>query len=149
MRLDIELQGFKELDSALGKLPYEVGTKVLQNAVSSAILPAFHAVKQAAPIGPDLNRSPDSRAAQIKMKYGKLRDNIKKRRSRNYSDKTKSAYISTGNAFWGFFLERGTKYIPANRWFSKAFEGSKDAMLEKLKKDLARGIDKQFKRLTK
>lgn len=149
VRVDIELDGFKELDRALGKLPYEVGTKVLQNAVTSAILPARKAIYNAAPIGQDDNRNPESKSGKIKLKYGKLRENIKKRKSRTYSDKSKSAYISTGDAFWGFFLEFGTRYIPATRWFSKAFESAQNEMLAKLKKDLARGIEKKFKELTK
>lgn len=149
VQTEIKLEGFAELDKALATLPYEIGVKVLQNAVSSAILPAFKAVKSAAPIGNEQARNPDSKSGKIKLKYGKLRDNIKKRKTKTYADNSKSAYISTGNAFWGFFLEHGTRYIPATHWFSRAFESSQDAMLSKLKADIARGIDKKFREMTK
>ena len=149
MRVDIKTEGFKELDNALAKLPYEIGVKVLQNAVSSAILPAYKVIFASAPVGEIINRNPESKAGKIKLKYGTLRKNIKKRKSRTYADNSKSSYVSTGDAFWGFFLENGTRYIAATHWFSRAFESAKDAMIGKLKNDLARGIDKKFKELTK
>lgn len=95
-----------------------LGQKFYRSEVTSAILPARRAIYNAAPIGPD-DRNQDTKSGKIKLKYGKLRENIKKRKARNYSDKSKSAYISTGDAFWGFFLEFGTRYIPATGWFQK------------------------------
>lgn len=137
--MDIEFEGFKELERALNRLPDKVKGRVMQRSVTGAIRLGRKEIKASAPRGE--KRSAASEA------YGQLYKNIKVGRARTREPNTKSAYVSTGKAFWGFFLEYGTRYIPANPWFSRAFERSTSAMLSELKKRVGAGIDKEFNKL--
>lgn len=141
MQFDIKLQGFKELDDALAKLPNRVAGKTLQRSVNAAMREGKKAVKKAAPIAEQ--RSPQS------LKYGRLSENIKSGRARANKKSEKVAYVSTGDAFWGWFLERGTRFMAANPWFMPAFESVQSKILDVLKEKLAMNIDREFKKLAK
>jgi hypothetical protein len=52
--------------------------------------------------------------------------------------------VSTGDAFWGYFLEKGTRYIPAQPFFAKAFYALVPKVLDDLSKRLRMGIEKQM-----
>jgi HK97 gp10 family phage protein len=141
MKYDIKLEGFKELDAALSKLPANVAKRVLQRSVTGAMRLAIKDVKAAAPVG--------EVQSENSQKYGRLSKNINVGRAKNRDKSAKSAYISTGKSFWGYFLEKGTKYIPAKPWFVPAFERASNAVLSELKKRLGEGIDKELKGLKK
>jgi HK97 gp10 family phage protein len=141
MKYDIKLEGFKELDAALSKLPANVAKRVLQRSVTGAMRLARKDVKAAAPVG--------EVQSENSQKYGRLSKNINVGRAKNRDKSAKSAYISTGKSFWGYFLEKGTKYIPAKPWFVPAFERASNAVLSELKKRLGEGIDKELKGLKK
>ena len=135
----IEFKGFKELDDVLGTLPDKVGGRVLQRSVNSAVRKGRKEIKDAAPRG----KAPSAAS----KKYGPLHKNIKVGKARASKRSAKAAYVSTGNAFWGYFLEFGTRSIPAKPWFVPAFERMRRAMLEKLRENLKKAIDKELKKL--
>lgn len=131
----MRLEGFKELESKLRDLPQRVQNKVLQKAVNTALREAARDIRQAAPKSED--RSPAS------LKYGRLSRNIRVKKLRPNNPQEKAAVVNTNKAFWGFFLERGTRYISARPWFLPAFKAAETKVLEKLKKILGEGIDRE------
>ena len=58
----------------------------------------------------------------------------------------KGAQINTGQAFWGFMLERGTRYIAAKPWFLPAirsiFPVWVDALATELREELKTELEK-------
>jgi len=141
VRYKIETEGFKELDKALGELPDKIASRTLQRAVSKSMKTVQADFISAAP------RSEIQ--SQYSKQYGRLSENIKTGRAKNKDKSAKSAFISTGNAFWGNFVEFGTKYMPAQPWFVPKFEQLSNRVLDILSKTLKEEIEKSFKRLRK
>ena len=141
MRFDIKTEGFEELDKALGELPEKVAKRTLQRAVLKSMRDVRGEMSAAAPVS--------ETQTNMSLKYGRLRDNIKADKARNKKKSAKSAFISTGDAFWGNFVEYGTKYIPAKPWFVPKFEQLSGRILDILKGILKTEIEKIFKRLKK
>lgn len=143
MRLDFDTRGFSEMDKALSQLSPKVQSRVLQQAANAGMREARKSIKSAAP------RAEGQSSAQSE-KYGALHTNIgRPKRARNKQKSVKSSYVGVGASFWGFFLEYGTRSIPATRWFSKAFESSKDKILDTARKKLGAGIEKEFGKMVK
>lgn len=143
MKTKLEFDGMKELSKALKELPIRVESRLLQNSInyaSKAILPDIIA---AAPRNDGINISQQSK------RFGSLHSNIKieKRRSRRKTIKFSS--ITIGNAFWGFFLEFGTRFMAAKPWFVPAFEKSISKGLSTIKATLEKKIEKEFEKLAK
>ena len=143
MKFKGKLTGFEQLSRVLNDLPVNVEKRVIQNATTSALREAAKEIRKSAPVGDDDNQSPASK------KYGRLKRNIKVIRLRRNDKGARSARIHTGRAFWGVFLELGTRYIPARPWFGPAFERSQERVLEKLKEKLTDGIIKEVNKLKK
>lgn len=142
MRINIDTREFKQFEKDLKKLPNNIATRVLQNSVTSAARVGMKEIKAAAPVH-------TGEQSEMSKQYGTLKSNIKVRRAKPKTGHERSAYISTGNAFWGNFLEYGTRYIPARPWFSLAFERAKDAMLNSLSANLQKRIKVEFEKLGK
>lgn len=143
MKFEGNLQGFDQLSRVLEDLPVNVEKRILQTATTSAIREAAKEIRKAAPSSEDEKQSPAS------QKYGKLKRNIKVMRLRRNEKGARSARVHTGRAFWGYFLERGTRYIPANPWFAPAFERSQENIIKKLAEKLTEGIYKEVNKLKK
>lgn len=143
-KIVIDTSEFKAFQKDLLKLPGNLGDKVLQGAVVSAIRPAMKEIKNAAPRsnGP---RSPMS------QRYGQLYTNIKVRRSRSKYRFEKSALVNTGDAFWAFINQiMGNRYQSASvNWFQEAFERAHSKMIEALGAQLYKRINAAWDKLGK
>lgn len=148
----MELSGFKELNTALKKLPERAEKRVLQNATMAAIRLGAKDVKAAAPRG----ENPRSVSSQT---YGSLLRNIRVSRVAGARPGGKGAQIHTGDAFWGRFLEygwdargrgeRGSRHVPAKPWFFEAYSTAVDAMLERLRERITLGIEREWDKIVK
>lgn len=133
MDFGFETKGLKELDDLLGSLPVKIENKVLQNAVTAGMTIAKKNITAAAPVHGDVQ------SAQSK-KYGTLKSNIKLKKAKAAKG-GKGSLVTTNNAFWGFFLERGTKKMEARPWMLPAFALSVPAMISKVSSVLKSGIE--------
>lgn len=135
VRLQHKLGGFAELDKLLTQLPRHVENKVLQQATNKALRVAVPDVKAAAPVhtGP---QSPSSK------QYGTLRKNIRVIRLRRVNKGQKGSRIDTGNAFWGFIIELGSRFIPASPWFAPAIRKNNTRIIQALGKEIGLGIER-------
>jgi len=135
-------EGFKEFDRMLDKLPENVAKRVLQKAVTKSLRTALKVIKVAAPRHKG-ERSPASK------EFKTLKQNLRVVKIRRTKRGQKGAMITTGNAFWGFIAEMGSRNQPARPWFLPAFRGVQDLILSTLGVELGKGIEDEAKKLAK
>ncbi len=146
-----ELKGAKELDAALVALDREVATRLGTTAVRTSTKELHGALIEAAPYlpGDRVKQWKRSNGTVAKANYGHLRDNLKVRKVPK-SKLRKPHFIlyqvSTGNAFWGNFLEFGTRYILPRPWMKPVFDRLRDRLLDIMTDTLRVGIDRVAKR---
>jgi len=137
--------GFREAEAILRRMGPRVEHRVLQNATMAGARVMGKNVKADAP------RSAKGKRSKASETYKRLFQNIKVKPLR-YLRKRKGvrgARVSTGNAFWGMFLEFGTRFISARPWFRPAISKSVDSAVNKMKEILGRGIDREAGKLAK
>lgn len=140
MKFEGKIGGFTEMSQLFKQLPDRVEKKVLQRATLDGLRAARADVKAAAPVGDPSDRSPSS------QEYGSLKANIRVVRKKRVKKGQKGAVITTNKAFWGFILEKGSRFIPAQPWFLPAITGAYDkvtkAMAESMRTNLTKEIEK-------
>lgn len=130
-----KLEGFEKFDRALTSMPARTEHKVLQKATTDALKPMLSALKAAAP----RHVGKQSAASEI---YGTIVQNLKLRVVKVKRKGERGASIKTGDAFWSFFLERGTRYISAKPWFSPTVSSNTQETFTLLGDKLGEGIEK-------
>jgi HK97 gp10 family phage protein len=135
-----KLEGVAELRANLDALGNEVATKVGRAADRKAARAFAETLKLVAPHRPgvQLKRGSD---------YGNLRDNIRVRLARARKDYTITYNVDTGRAFWAFFLEYGTRNMPARPFMRPAFDAAARLLIEVQQAELRAGIERAAKRL--
>ena len=146
------LHGFDELDKLLKELPEKVQDAVLKDATRVAARDLLPSIRAAAPD----HTGKQSKASQT---YGTLKSNIRVEFLRWTRSRRgiKGWRVVTGDAFWGNFLEFGTRFIPCRRgggfarlgWFKEAVEANGERTLVKLSEGLLAGIEKEANKLIK
>jgi HK97 gp10 family phage protein len=144
MSIDITMRvdGLKELDNLLAKLPQNVENRILQKSVTGALKEAFADIQRHAPKHLTDEQSKNSR------QYGSILANLRLVTAKGARG-MRSSRIDTGKAFWGYFIEKGTAHQPAQPWFDPAFRGAVGKVLAKLETLLDKGITDEFKKLEK
>lgn len=151
MRMRQTFSGGKELSAALAELGDEAtvaGRRSLR-ATANMLRDAF---KEAAPVDP---KGPTRKFWRLKGGgsgsgfYGRLKDNIRVREARARKDHTIVMIVSMGNAFWGSFLEFGTKFLAARPWARPVFDRMHNMLISTLGKQLGSQIEKAAKRIAR
>lgn len=144
----MRLEGFAELDKALGQLPKATAKNTLRRVLKKAAVPVDDAASHAAPTdtgrlelsvvtGTQLTRS--QRGAAARLTDGGFRS-----ASKNYVE----VYVGT-KLSRGMFQEFGTFKDVPNPWFRPAWEATQDIALGIIKSDLGAEIEKAAKRYAK
>jgi HK97 gp10 family phage protein len=137
----IKLEGFAELDRALGQLPKATAKNVLRRVLKKAADPVDQAASEAAPfLTGGLQRSVISgtRLTRSQQRGSFLRTS-------NYY-----AEIHVGTSMGrGMFQEFGTFKDNPQPWFRPAWESNKDRALNIIKVELGGEIEKAAKRYAK
>jgi HK97 gp10 family phage protein len=140
---NFKITGLNEARNLLKVLPDRTQKRVLNGAVRAGATVLRKEIKAAAPVDAD-KRSPASE------KYGRLKDNIRVLRLKFGVPKTSAMYrVDTGRAFWGYFLEFGTRFIAARAWFRPAVDANFDRAVNQMKERLASGIEREAEKLVK
>lgn len=137
--IEYKTEGFTELEAMLRALPQNVENRVLQNATIGAMRSIRKDMQAAAPVS--------ERQSIASQTYGRLKFNIGAERKRKRRRGSRGAAITTGDAFWAYFLEKGTRYMPAQPFFRRAFESLIPKVLDDLRIRLQKGIEKEMKKL--
>lgn len=133
------ISGSKELERVLRKLPGRLAERVLNSAARAGANVIRKEARARAPRGSD----PPSTASE---KFGPLHKSIRVARVKKTGFSVEMA-IHNGKAFWGGFLEWGTKDIAARPWMSPAFDTTVRPALAKIGQRLDTGIEKIAKEL--
>jgi HK97 gp10 family phage protein len=135
-----KLQGVAELRRNLEELGNEVATKVGRTADRKAAQAFAAELRLKAPYRPGVQKKRGT-------DYGNLRDNIRVRLQRARKESTITYAVTVGRAFWGFFLEFGTRKMAARPFLRPAWEGAVRGLLDVQIAELRTGIERAAKRL--
>lgn len=136
--MEIKLEGFEGFDRLLGELPKVVEKRILQTSVNAAARLGARKIRKNAPRGAKNSKSSKT--------YKPLRKNIRVTRLKRVPRNTRAARISTGDAFWGYIYEKGSRYQPARPFFEPAFKSSRTGMVKELGDRIGAGIKKEAKK---
>jgi HK97 gp10 family phage protein len=137
----VKLEGFKDLDRALGQLPKATAKNVLRRTLKKAADPIDQAASDAAPFLTGVLQRSVITGTQLtrSQRRGSFL------RTSNYY-----AEIHVGTSLGrGMFQEFGTFKDPAQPWFRPAWEANKDQALNIIKVTLGGEIEKAAKRYAK
>jgi HK97 gp10 family phage protein len=140
--LSIDLKGVKELEIALEALGKDVATRIGRKAVRDPAKVLQEALVLSAPYRPGTREKSNGR-------YGHLRDNLKVVSVRAKKPGLLLYRVSTGDAFWGNFLERGTVTITPRPWMRPTVDRETDNIVSLQIETLTLGIDRAAKRLAR
>lgn len=152
--MTVKVEGLKELQKGLAKLPGRVQARVVTSANRSGATVISREARNRVPVRAV---EPGQRAAKITKRGtastgvrfpGYLKKNIAVRRNRKVPRYTVSHEVKTVKFAWyGLFLEYGTSSAAAKPWLRPAFEAKKNDAARKIKERLAIGIEKQLTKL--
>jgi len=125
------ITGAKEMEQVLKRLPDQLAKKHLRAAVRAGAVVVSKEAKASAP-----------RGQEPAGEYGRLHENISIKLNRK-SRLSVHFMVHNGAAFWGLFLEFGTRLMAAIPWFRPAFERSAPAALDKIGDRLGKGLEKE------
>lgn len=136
-----KIEGFAELDKALGQLPKATAKNVLRRTLKKAAQPIDDAASEAAPVN-----------------TGKLQTSVVTGTQLTRSQR-RGAFLTTSNYYAeihvgtslgrGMFQEFGTFKDSPQPWFRPAWEANKDRALNIIKVELGGEIEKAAKRYAK
>lgn len=137
----MSLQGGKELSKKLKKLGAKLGITALGKATRKSATPTTTKIRAKAPVGKHPHKTYKGRPVFPGFLKRSIRSRTRKSRRRG------AAITSIGvlaEAYYGLqFLDRGTKYIPAKRWFTRTFvsdrSGIETRLIGGLKKEVEKG----------
>jgi HK97 gp10 family phage protein len=143
-RTSFRLDGGKELEQALKQLGPEVATKVGASGLRQATNILRNGLRAAAPVGRGSTKKTWKTKAGTSNSadYGHLRDNIKTKKQRSRSAHSLRFIVTTGNAFWGKFLEFGTRKMSAKTWFKPAVDRIMPRAAESIVSEVRKAIDR-------
>jgi HK97 gp10 family phage protein len=139
MKFEGKLEGFDALRKILKELPANVEKRVAQRAALASLRETKAEFVAAAP--------KSNERSQASLEYGQLHKNIKISRKKRVDKGQKGAVIHTGNAFWGYIYEKGSRYQPARPWFLPTFTKVREKILSSLSTKIGEGIIKEVERL--
>lgn len=138
--LESKVGGFEDAHKLLKELPVRVQRNVLQTATRDTLKEvALKPIKAAAP-------RHDGKRSQKSKQYGTLFANIRVAKLRRVRKGEKGARISTGNAFWGFIYEKGSRHQAARPWFAPKFRMLEGNMIKTLADKIGLGIEKEVEK---
>ena len=128
-----QVTGFKELDRVLKALPGRLAERELSAATRAGARVILKEARARAPRG--------GVPSEMSKQFGPLHKKIHVARVKK-TRRSVEFVINEGRAFYGAFLEYGTKDIAPRPWMTPAFDTSAQAALVKFGTTLAKGIEK-------
>lgn len=145
---EIKLTGFKELNDLLLQLPDAVGGKVLSKATYEAATVIREDAQARAPertgrlrqfIGRGRGRSKSDDRYEAVVLVGLL--SLSGKEKQNYREgKTRVLF----DAFYGKFIEFGTRFMGAQPFLRPAFDSKKEDFIRELGNELGKRIDEKW-----
>lgn len=144
----VKLTGFKEFQALLQKLPGKIAEKVVAQAAFAGAKVIRDDAKQRAPLGtvPHYRSFKGKRGALVQP--GNLRREIRARKAKREKwGEVRYKVGMTGRAFYGRFLEFGTRKMAARPWLRPAFDNNTNLAIEAQRLAFRRGIEREALKL--
>lgn len=146
------ITGAREMENLLRQLPDYIAKKTLTKALREAAQPILDEARTLAPVGKESKgrvRLRRTKRGKVSISnYGKLKPSLKivtvPARLTAYSA---TVAVTVGKAFWGMFVEFGTRHMSARPFMRPAFETRKSEALNRLGKSLGEEIEKAATKL--
>lgn len=139
MRPSISLQGLDETIKSLKNLGEASQNRITRNAARAGATVARKELIKAAPRGKQ-----QSKASRT---YGQLHKNIKMSQHKAGGKFLPYYRVTTGRAFWGGFLDKGTKHISPSFWWQQTIELIRSAvqsgMIDNIRKSILREVNRK------
>jgi HK97 gp10 family phage protein len=135
-----KLEGAKDLERVLGALGKDVATRIGRKAVRDPAQVLATVLRLTAPYRPGRRDRPNG------ADYGHLRDNLKVVSVRAKKPGLLLYRVTTGDAFWGNFLEFGTVNMPARPWMRPQVDAMKGEIVDIQVSTLSLGIERAAKK---
>lgn len=142
MRMGLTVTGGQEWARALTQLPQELQKRALYAALHRSAGVIQQAVQRAAPLGTEPTRKTRrvrsafvlrgrsrlklrlAAPVSVSYDYGRLRNNIRRRRLNFRRTNEIGVQVTRGRAFWAFFLEKGTSRMRPHPFWQRAAAGA-------------------------
>jgi HK97 gp10 family phage protein len=149
MEMKFGIGGVDDLKRTLAALNTESATKAGTVATREGAKIVKEAFIAAAPVGTEgtIRTRTTKRGKKVKSDYGRLRDNIVIRKIRGTNQHQIKFAVGVGDAFWGMFLEFGTRFMAARPWMRPAFDAAAARVIDQIGALLGKGIEREGKRL--
>jgi len=142
----VRIRGASEMEALLKKLPEKLSERAVLGALRESAKPVLEEARSRAPVGKqDKGRARVrlTKGGKTRIDPGTLRDNLKIMTvPRGLSSHSASVVVTVGRAFWGMFVEFGTRYIIPRPFLRPAFEARWRESLDRLGKDLGDQIER-------
>lgn len=147
----VRISGAKEMEQLLRKLPEHIARQVLVKALREAAEPILDEARSLAPVGQEskgrvrfrrtVGRFPTPSKVVI-SNYGKLKLNLRIHAvPASQTPHSATVAVSVGKAFWGMFVEFGTRFMVSKPFMRPAFEAKKMEALNRLGRALGEKIE--------
>lgn len=148
----IRISGAKEMEQLLRQLPQHLAKQVLTKALREAAKPILDEARSLAPVGQEAKgrvRLRTTKRGKVSIdNYGKLKLNLRIANvPANQTPNSATVVVTVGKAFWGMFVEFGTRFMSARPFLRPAFEAKKMEVLKRLGESLGEQIEKAAKKL--
>lgn len=148
----VHIRGASEMEAVLRQLPDYIAKAVLTKALRQAAEPILDEARNLAPVGQEskgrvrLRRT--KRGKVTISNYGKLKLSLRIATvPASQTPHSATVVVSVGKAFWGLFVEFGTRFMSAKPFLRPAFESKKMDALNRLGKSLGEEIEKAAAKL--
>ena len=139
----LELKGVEDLRRGLAELDQAVAKRIGRKAARDPAVVLRAVLAVTAPYRPGRRMRPGG------ADYGHLRDNLKVVSVRAKKPGLFLYRVSTGDAFWGNFLELGTVRMAARPWMLPTVEGMKGEIVDLQISTIRSGIETQAKKMAR
>lgn len=148
----IRITGAREMEAVLRQLPATIAKQVLTKALREAAEPVLEEARALAPVGQEAKgrvRLRTTKRGKVSIaNYGKLKLSLRVANvPANRTPHSATVVVTVGKAFWGLFVEFGTRFMSARPFLRPAFESKKIEALNRLGKSLGEQIEKAAQRL--
>lgn len=148
----VRITGAREMELVLRQLPDTIAKKTLTQALRAAAEPILDEARTLAPVGQEskgrvrLRRT--KRGKVTIANYGKLKLNLRIATvPASQTPHSATVAVTVGKAFWGLFVEFGTRFMSAKPFLRPAFESKKVQTLNQLGQALGTEIEKAARKL--
>lgn len=142
------MDGFADLDRRLAALGSAVATDIGEQAAQAGAEVIRDAWVKAAPYDPEEKvKSWRTKGGGVsRARYGHLRENIRVRRPDSNKATVIRRMVTTGRAFWGYFVDRGTRKMRARPWAFAAVEGAWQRAVDRMSDVIREGVEREGRR---